>query len=398
MAMLDSRVLGSILLVIGTSIGGALLVLPIVNASSGGFNSAIFLVLSWALMTFTGFLILEVNLWLPPGSNMISMARATLGRPGQILAWILYCLLLYTLLSGYTAGGADTLQSLVSFTGIKLAPWQAILIFTSLLGYVVYRGIRSVDIVNRGLMVIKLGIYFLILILIMPYFNLQKLSQGSLKHIPGAIMLMILSFGFGSIIPSLRTYLQDDIRKLRWVLIIGTVIPLVCYIAWDSVIMSVVPTPTLVAMNQSGHAAVDLISALNTFIHSEWITSGYRLFTSVCVLTAFLSVALSLVDFLADGLQLAKSGKQGIFLHALALLPPLFMVLFYPGVFLTAMTYAGIICVVLLVLMPILMTWSGRYIKCLKPHAYQVLGGKLSLVLAFAVTAILLIIAICQLS
>ena len=348
-------------------------------------------------MTFTGFLLLEVNLWLPPGSNMISMARATLGRSGQVIAWFFYCLLLYTLLSAYTAGGAELLQNLVGIVGMQLSQWQAALIFTTLLGYIVFLGIRAVDLVNRGLMAGKLGIYFLLIILIAPHFDLQKLQSGQLKYITSAIMLMVVSFGFGSIIPSLRTYLDSDVKKLRLVLLMGTTVPLLCYIAWDSIIMSAIPDIKLTAMKQSEHAAVDLIGALGIFIGSDIITSAYRLFTSVCVLTAFLSVALSLVDFLADGLCLKKTGNQAILLHSAALVPPLLIVLFYPGAFIVAMTYAGIICVVLLALLPILMAWSGRYIKQLEPGAYQVFGGKLTLAAAFVVAAILVVVAIGQL-
>ena len=266
MAKCDTRVLGGTLLVIGTSIGGALLLLPIASASSGLFNSAAFLVLCWALMTFTGFLLLEVNLWLPPGSNMISMARATLGRSGQVIAWFFYCLLLYTLLSAYTAGGAELLQNLVGIVGMQLSQWQAALIFTTLLGYIVFLGIRAVDLVNRGLMAGKLGIYFLLIILIAPHFDLQKLQSGQLKYITSAIMLMVVSFGFGSIIPSLRTYLDSDVKKLRLVLLMGTTVPLLCYIAWDSIIMSAIPDIKLTAMKQSEHAAVDLIGALGMYI------------------------------------------------------------------------------------------------------------------------------------
>jgi len=386
--------------VIGTSIGGALLVLPIANASSGLFNSSLFLILSWALMTFTGFLMLEVNLWLPPGSNMISMAKATLGRGGQVIAWIFYCLLLYTLLSAYTAGGADVLQNLASLVHWDLPQWQAAILFSVLLGYVVFVGIRSVDLVNRGLMAGKLGIYFLLIILIAPYFDVTRVLNGELSHITGTVMLMIVSFGFGSIIPSLRAYLDDNVRKLRIVLLLGTLVPLICYIAWDSVIMSTVPTVDLIAMNQSSHAATDLINALRDYVGSDVITSAYRIFTSVCVLTAFLSVSLSLVDFLSDGLRMPKKGKQSLLLHVIALLPPLLIVLFYPGVFLSALTYAGIICLILLALLPILMVWRGRYqLPALQGQAnhYQVKGGKGSLILALIATIILLGIASQQL-
>ena len=95
-----------------------------------------------------------------------------------------------------------------------------------------------------------------------------------------------------------------------------------------------------------------------------------------------------------------KKGKQSLLLHVIALLPPLLIVLFYPGVFLSALTYAGIICLILLALLPILMVWRGRYqLPALQGQAnhYQVKGGKGSLILALIATIILLGIASQQL-
>ena len=80
----DSRLLGGILLIIGTSIGGALLILPVTNSAPGFFYSILIMFGIWMLTAFAGLLILEVNLWLPPNSNMISMADATLGKYGKL--------------------------------------------------------------------------------------------------------------------------------------------------------------------------------------------------------------------------------------------------------------------------------------------------------------------------
>ena len=64
---MHSRFIGGLLLIIGTSIGGGMLALPVANAASGFWNSTIFLILCWLLMTLGAFFILEVNLYLPRG-------------------------------------------------------------------------------------------------------------------------------------------------------------------------------------------------------------------------------------------------------------------------------------------------------------------------------------------
>ena len=59
---MNNKLIGGILLIIGTSIGGGMLVLPIATAQLGFINALIFLVLCWAIMTAAALLILEVNL------------------------------------------------------------------------------------------------------------------------------------------------------------------------------------------------------------------------------------------------------------------------------------------------------------------------------------------------
>ena len=196
-------------------------------------------------------------------------------------------------------------------------------------------------------------------------------------------MILITSFGFASIVPSLRDYFQSDVRSLRRVILIGSVIPLVCYILWNAVIMGVIEHNQLLTLRTSEHATSGLTHALSTTVHSEWITGFFGFFTSICMITAFLGVSLGLFDFLADGLRLKKSGIQGKWTLALTFLPPLAVVLFNPGIYLHALSYAGVCCVILLLLLPALMAWRGRSADANTP--ILVPGGKISLLLVGAI-------------
>jgi tyrosine-specific transport protein len=387
-----SKLTGGILLIVGTSIGGGMLALPVSTAPAGMFNSISFLIACWLIMTVGAFLILEVNLRLPAGSNMISMAKSTLGLPGQIMAWISYLLLLYSLLAAYISGGSDVFNSLLRSAHIPLPAWITSVLFTLSFSLIIYSGIRAVDYVNRGLMFGKLGVYLLLVIIISPHVDVSKLSGGSVKAITGSLMILITSFGFASIVPSLRDYFQSDIRSLRRVILIGSVIPLVCYILWNAVIMGVIEHNQLLALRNSEHATSGLTHALSTTVHSEWITGFFGFFTSICMITAFLGVSLGLFDFLADGLRLKKSGIQGKWTLALTFLPPLAVVLFNPGIYLHALSYAGGCCVILLLLLPALMAWRGRSADA--NTLILVPGGNASLLLVGAIALGLLYICI----
>ncbi len=366
MKTIDSRLIGGILLIIGTSIGGGMLALPLSNAPTGFIYSSGLLIVSWLIMLLAAYVILEVNLWFPPGSNIVSMARATLGVPGKIIAWFVYLFLLYALLSAYISGGSDIFQAILHQMSLSTPAALSSILFVLIFGSIVYSGVRAVDYANRALMFGKLGVCCLLLFLILPRVHLPHLAEGNWHYASSAFLILIISFGFANIVPSLRTYFQDDVKKLRKAIFIGSFIPLIVYIAWDAAIMGVIPIngpEGLLALLHSERSTSGLTTSLISITQNAWIGNFFRFFTSICMLTAFLGVSLGLFDFLSDGLKIPKRGATGLLIVALAYFPPLILVLFYPGIFITALNYAGVFAVLLLILLPALMLGVGRYIK-----------------------------------
>lgn len=385
---MDTKVAGGILMVVGTSIGGGMLALPIVSAGGGFISSSLMLFACWLIMTMSAFFIMEVNLWLPQRNNMISMAKATLGKAGEITAWLSYILLMYALLAAYISGGSSVFSDLLGLMGLKLPAVLSTLLFVAIFSFIVYLGIRQVDYFNRGLMTVKMGALFILIFFTFPYLDPMKLAGGHPTLLLGSITVMITSFGFATIVPSLRSYFQDDVKKLRQAILIGSLIPLICYILWDFAILGSLPRDGeygLVAIMQKGGGTSDLTNSLSFYLHNTSINSFAHLFTAICVMTSFLCVSLGLSDFLSDGLKIEKKGKGNLIVYAATFLPSLIIVLFYPSIFVKALGYAGIFCVVLVVLLPALMVWSGRYHKKFDTTRYQVMGGKMSVILVMLI-------------
>ncbi len=393
-SIMRSRFIGGILLIAGTSIGGGMLALPVANAATGFWQSSIFLLLCWLLMTLGAFFILEVNLYLPPGKNMVSMAAATLGAPGLLAAWLSYMLLLYTLLSAYISGGTDVLGGLLQQLNIYTGAWQLTTLFTLVFGLIVYGGIHQVDMLNRTLMFAKLGIYFILVLFIAPSIHITNFQGGNSSYLGSSIMLLITSFGFAIIVPNLRDYFNDDIKKLKKVILIGSLIPLLCYVAWDAVIIGSLPSNGhhgLIALMNDPHATSSLAAMLSTTVNNTFISSLFNFFTSICMLTAFLGVSLCLISFLSDALKMNQQSVQGLGLFLLTFLPPLLIVLYYPGAYIHALNYAGIFCVILLLLLPALMSYFGRKrFACV----FVVPGGKACQLLVIFCSIFLLFMAI----
>lgn len=395
--MLNSKLLGGVLLIVGTSIGGGMLALPVSTAEADLGASIALMATCWLIMMAGAFLILEVNLRLPPGSNMVSMAKATCGLPGQVIAWIFYLVLLYALLSSYIAGGSDVFNGLLQQVNVTLPTGFAAVLFTALFSVIVYHGIRTVDYVNRGLMFGKLGVYLLLVVVISPHIHLPSLQTGSSRAVSASLMILIGTFSFASIVPSLRDYFNDDHRTLRRVIWIGSFIPLICYVIWILMIRGALQKEDgsqaiLIGLAHSPQALSGLNNALNGIVQSSWISKFFSFFTSICMVTAFLGVSLGLFDFLADGLKLNKKGHQGKVILMLTFLPPLLIVLVSPGIYLKAFSYAGICCVVLLLFLPAVMAWRGRQ-SALMDDVWVMPGGKPALLTVMIISVFLLYFA-----
>ena len=396
---MNSKMLGGILLISGTSIGGGMLGLPIATAKSGIVHSSVLFIICWILMTFTALLTLEVNLCFPKNSNIISMASATLGKGGAFICWTVYLFFLYALVSAYIAGGQDVLHGFLNAGGINIPIWVCGLLFVFAFGSLVSAGIKHVDIFNRILMIIKLGSVFLLMALIAMHIDISNYSSGKMEFLLPAITVAITSFGFSIIVPSLRTYFNDDIKKLRFAILLGSFIPLVCYIIWDAVIFGLVPLAGefgLERLIDASQPISSLLESIKYYVPTQQIIFLSKAFMSICVLTAFACVSLGLYDYLADGLKVHDKPKGKLFVVSATFVPPLLVVMFYPKIFILLLSVAGLLCVMLQALMPAMMAWNCRYVKKIEMQ-YQVAGGKPALTLAIAVSLIVISIAAYQL-
>jgi tyrosine-specific transport protein len=384
------KIVGSILLVIAMSIGGGLLSLPAVTSESGFIYSCLILFFIWLVMTIGAFFILEVCLQLPKGANLISMAKDTLGIPGKLCMLFCYLILLYCIMCVYISGGTDLINSIFTSLDINITTKLSTLIFTISLGCITWFGINLVDKTNRILMSIKMILLFLLILTLIPSVDINNLIPGDIYKIQQSILPIIFSFGFAIIIPSLRDYLENDVKSLRLVIIIGSVIPLVCFILWIYVVQGVIPHNNLQEITQSG----EVISALNiglSNVGNPWVTTFIHLFTTICLLTAFLAVSLSLSDFISNGINKPKKGLSKYIIFSLTFLPPLMIIIFKPYIFISAIHYAGILIVIVLILLPTLMMRKIKNIQCNKRSSkVQAL-----LINSMAIIAIILLLFTC---
>lgn len=392
-----SRLIGGILLVSGTTVGAGMLALPVSTGMSGFFPTLGLFVLYWLYMTFTALLMLEVNLWTEKNINLLSMARMTLGRWGKRVSWLFYLFLLYSLTTAYIAGGGPIIiDAIYAMTGQRYPDWVGALPLLGIFGYFVYRGTRSVDYVNRLLMVGLVIAYGLMVMFLTPHVNASLLEHVDMRYLFAGVSVAATSFGFHIIIPSLVTYMDRDVGKLKKVIIIGSLIPLLVYVSWVLICLGIIPVEGANGIREGFIEGDNGVRLLTAFIGDPAIAMVARFFSFFAIVTSFLGVSLSLSDFLADGLSIKKDNAGRFLLFLLTFMPPFVITLIDPRAFLSALEYAGAFGVVtLLGFLPALMVWSGRYVRHLSHgDAFRVPGGKGALLAVMAVSAAVIVIEI----
>ncbi|UPR37076.1 amino acid permease [Vibrio cyclitrophicus] len=396
--MNKSKVFGSTLIIAGTTIGAGMLALPLASAGIG-FSTSLFLMLGlWALMAFTALLMVELHQFAESDATLHTLAHTILGTKGKWIASFAVMFLFYALCAAYIAGGgAQFNQRISDIAGIELNGQITTLLFTLLVAGVVTIGTHSVDKVNRVLFGLKLIAMVLVLSFLAPNITSQYLMSMPLQQglIVAAIPVVFTSFGFHGSIPSIVRYLDGDVRSLRKVMIIGSALPLVIYVFWQSVTLGVISQEQLLSDTSLGA----LLVSLSQTVHQSNLSVIVGVFADLALLTSFIGVSLGLFEFMGDSLGKKLGSAKRVKTAAITFLPPLGFALFYPQGFITALGYAAIALSVLAILLPTVMVYKVRYTDfSVKPQSaeasYQVLGGSKALFLAGSIGVFIIAIQI----
>ncbi len=378
---MQNKTFGSALIVAGTTIGAGMLAMPLTSAEMGFGYTFTLLVALWILLSFSALLFVEVYQKAPRNdAGIATLAEQYFGLPGRFLATLASLLLMYALLTAYALGGGNLLVPYLNAFGAQ-AESYAIIGFMLILASTVLVGTKVVDAFTRLLFSLKLIAFGIVLFMMLPLVKLENIGAMPLDYwlILSASPVFFTSFGFHVVIPTINSYLENDIRRLRIAIIGGTAIPLVAYILWEMVTHGVFSQVEFVQIIRHNPTLNGLVEASYHATGSQFISYSVRLFSAFALITSFLGVALSLVDCLDDLLKRANIQANRLSLTLLAFLPVLFIALFYRN-FLSVLGYAGQIFVFYGLLLPIALVWVFR--KKYPNMPYRVWGGKVALIAA----------------
>lgn len=333
------KVMSGSLLVAGTAVGAGMLGIPAVTAQAGFIPGTIASLLVWAFMLITGFLLLEVALVCPTGSNVLSIAKRYLGNPGRYVAGGLFLFLYYCLIVAYIAGGSPLIAGVVSRIGWNMPLWSQYFLFTGVTAGIIYAGMRWIDRINIVLSLLMIVCFLLLFNAGASEVRTATLfTQTQYSKMFLAVPILFGAFGYHNVIPSLCDYLQRDRKALRLSLVIGTLLAMGFYFLWQYLVLGSIDAPTLAYATQEGKT---VISALQQVVANPSLFLWGQWFGALALFTSLLGVSISMVDFFADGCQLLSIRVPRIVLCFLTFLPPLLFTWANPQVFTKALGVAG---------------------------------------------------------
>ncbi|MCC8374957.1 MULTISPECIES: tyrosine transporter TyrP [Photorhabdus] len=380
---MKNRTFGSTFIIAGTTIGAGMLAMPLATAGVGFGVSLIMLVGLWVLMSYTALLLVETYQYESPDTGLGTLAQRYLGNSGKMLAGLSMMFLMYALTSAYISGAGELLTvSLNKWLNLSLPASIGVILFTVIGGGIVCIGTSSVDMVNRVIFSAKIIFLVLMLGMMMPYVQHINLLTMPLEQglILSSIPVIFTSFGFHGSVPSIVKYMDGDIRRLRWVFIIGSAIPLFAYILWQLATLGSINSSTFVDILAENAGLNGLLHSIREVVASPKTELAVQMFANLALATSFLGVTLGLFDFLGDLFKRKNSVAGRMQTGLLTFVPPLIFALFYPKGFVMALGYAAIALSILALVLPSLLAYKSRQQN---ERRYRVPGGKPVLLLVF---------------
>ena len=365
---MNIKMMGSSLIIAGTALGAGMLAIPMVLAQFGLLYGTMLMVLICFGTTYAALLLLEATIKAGGGLGLNSIARKTLGKQGQLITNGLLYALLICLLMAYILGAGDLLSKLLSNFGIDLTATTSQITFTLIAGAVVASGTGVIDKLNRALFFVMLASLFATMAFLAPSMtqaNLMQVTSHNHVDLIKTSAILFTSFGFMVVIPTLVSYNHEATDKqLRNMVIVGSLIPLVCYLCWLFAVVGNLSEEQF----RSFHNVSDLMAAFEA--QSPWVGTVLSIFTGLALLTSFFGVAMSLFNQNRD-----MFNQNTAVTYCISFILPLAGSLLAADKFLQVLNYAGIILVFLAVFVPLAMVHKQRFMKVAEDR-YSAEGGK----------------------
>lgn len=381
-----SKLLGSICLVAGSTIGAGMLALPLTIASLGFPLGIVAMSLIWYVMYQAALFGLEVNLRYAKGAPLGVLAARYGGPYAQFLGHVSVSVLGYALVSAYLFGGTSLILSFWEGTAFSFGEVLILMTLAIMMG--IGTCTTWLDKTNRVLFLIMIGAFFFLMIGL-----LGAVSSGALHYVPEsatqltswriALPILFTSFGFHLLLGSMVEYCEKDVKMLRRAFFWGSLIPFSVYVAWVLVALGVLfeSDPDFYQVLIKGHGDLgQLMEKLGHVAAHPWAQQCRWIVGFLAIFTSALGVGLSLVEGWASSFNRIPQLKMPLALLA-SLLPCAAVAYFIPEAFMKALGVSGMLLAIIAVLLPCYLLFRSDE----KTYYFKESGSRLRILLCIFV-------------
>lgn len=213
---------------VGTIIGAGMFGIPYAFSQSGFIIGFGFLILLTFMITIFHLYFGEIILRTSEKHRLVGYAEKYLGKSGKLIAgfsnFFSYNagLLIYILLGG------EFLHDIFG-QAIGGTPFFYSLLFFLFGAFFILHGLKFVSKGECILTIFLLGAIFFILFRSLQYFDWNNFQSGSISNFFLPYGVILFALGGASAIPELQGILSREKKKMKWAIIIGTLIPAIIY-------------------------------------------------------------------------------------------------------------------------------------------------------------------------
>jgi tyrosine-specific transport protein len=332
------------LLVVGNLIGAGILALPIQTGGAGLLFSLLAMIVFCGAMYFSAVTLANEAVEAKTDDfNYPSLYHKYLGKFGKWLAVVTNMLILYGLLTAYLSGGAAIILGVFDISDTK-GYWNLGMIFVLFIGLsgLTMCGTKIIARFN-GLLMALLGATFAVIVILgVIHIKPDRELFCDVGFLPIAVPVILTSFHFHNIIPSICRHLEWDKDAVKKSMMTGMTIGFFMNLIWVAVGIGVLPLALgehsiIYAFEHGLPATVPISKILQQPLFSVFAT----IFALVAICTSYVANGMGLMDFNRDLIK-NSTGKSGkLLMVIITFVPPLLITIFFQNVFLKAIGVVG---------------------------------------------------------
>jgi len=345
------------LVIIGTSVGAGILGLPVETGRGGFMLSLLFFFLVWVVMTVTALMLTEVLSEFEGRANFFTLAEEKLGSFFKTLTFLVYTALYLSLTLAYIKGGGVFFSDLSDRIPLPLGCSIFLILFTPIITF-------GAKVLGFGNSVLTFSMFVSFALLTM--LGIKEIESSLLLHFNWkfaffSLPMFVTSFGFHNVLPSLFSYVGSK-KHVQVAVCIGTTVTFSIYLIWQMVVLGIVPLDGENSLMQAFIHDQTAISPLYFYLKRPLLIWCAQVFYFAALTTSFLGVGLGLIDFLLDALKIKRQFINRLFLTILIYVPAIWIAQTKLRIFYLSVKYgAGMACVYLLIILPILLFFACKW-------------------------------------